>query len=1252
MLVKFPNLETLRQSLDRQIVPPAIAQTALTAALDDQDQVWIETPATLSRAIQAELRKFSVQLPRSCSVQLRPYASWTELADSRRYLVFDDLQTFRLALTGKAIPKEISQASVKAGFDDQDHLWIETPAGLGQTSLRELRKLGVRHGPLCGAKLLAQVTCWPELLPLIADPNSTEHLEQTPVLFDLATGQQLAHLAGEILRLGNDRQTFRWVEEQKSEGDGSSRGLLRVVGPPYYSLLRAIDKDEPPGLSRRSSPPVAFVERATRVWVELGYTHPLIDQIKPPPGRMLLVRPPRLWTLLEDSPFRDIYEVMEFDLPDLPVPWSEGELPERIQVRLALKSGGPLEGGELWVLRDDPIEELNRFVQNADDQMLHRLAFAVGMREGETIIVLRVRQSKLPPPVLVLNAQAYRPYLKLPNLFLPCGTWLHPRLRRDQVRKLLAEDTSQVVWLLPGENGSFTPQQLPEDSFRPLWDWTDYILDHDKEALQAWIQASHFDFEPFICEDETQPKSRKSPGADRPRGGKGSDQTQEVEFGASQNFTASVRKGQRPDWVEETEEEILNALPVDQDLVKLRQDLAQKEDHFQSLEGGLDIPERQVMWPELARLNALVGNHDDSGVCWLNALWAQETPSSNWAWDWFKTEATSVPIPSRAEQGRPRGKSWASRVSIAPAREWEIRADELDWLLSLSEPTAADLRALAALLVSSARRDPPPQAVLDRLNPIMRFLETHERLMPVRAVWLTWVNLVQLSRGDILALARARDRLLERLYQNGLRPEQDLPTFLRFSGQPTSQRFRAVRQWLTQLAELAHRWAHEATQASPASPGGMVIGQKTPMDGYIDLLFSFGLARLGEADASRELLGRAQAVLGNEHDVHQFLLGAYQYRITQALEGKPHAGPLPDEQLEYLEQMERMPRYVVDRLRERSRILEPNQRIDPYRYWTMRTTELERELANLVDITDRKEVIARVQRLLRDLPRGARSVEDRSFILRSALDLAPRISEDFACEMLEQVVTTYDALPEPREPTLLKKRAEFLENALIVAAHFDRLEHIHPLVKRFQGLLQSQQGEQAIKEIESLAGQCFRGLRKLGMRDEIDQMLTLMAQVILQGQDMQHLDLRSMPNAPGTLRALLHVAGGWFYFGRDRQAEPILQAVRSLLFRDELPCREKTSLACVYATTVGQTPVDVAQKRLEELFLKLTGIRDTFTTNNYYSRSQLDVVEAVVLAVASDDFTMGTQARRWLDDDEFLVRRRIHRDMRQWLAQH
>jgi len=88
----------------------------------------------------------------------------------------------------------------------------------------------------------------------------------------------------------------------------------------------------------------------------------------------------------------------------------------------------------------------------------------------------------------------------------------------------------------------------------------------------------------------------------------------------------------------------------------------------------------------------------------------------------------------------------------------------------------------------------------------------------------------------------------------------------------------------------------------------------------------------------------------------------------------------------------------------------------------------------------------------------------------------------------------------------------------------------------------------------------------------------------------------------------------------------------------------------VYAGALSQAPVELAQKRFEELFEKLEGILDTFTTNSHYSQCQLQVVESVVLAVVSDDFTVGPGVRRWLDDDEYLVRRRVHRDVRQLVA--
>jgi hypothetical protein len=266
--------------------------------------------------------------------------------------------------------------------------------------------------------------------------------------------------------------------------------------------------------------------------------------------------------------------------------------------------------------------------------------------------------------------------------------------------------------------------------------------------------------------------------------------------------------------------------------------------------------------------------------------------------------------------------------------------------------------------------------------------------------------------------------------------------------------------------------------------------------------------------------------------------------------------------------------------------------------------------------------------------------------------VAPRVGEDFAKRMLDQTLPAYDGLPEPKDAAELTSMAEFLEKALFVAGHFGRIEHVHPLVARFQRMLQTQKGHQALKELDLLAKSCFRGLRKLGMRDEIDQLLRQMADLVLEGQDVKAVDFIKPAHGPAALRVLLHVAGGWYYFGRDAQAEPILQAARAVLLKGDLRAQDQKALAVSYAGAVGQAPVEVAQKRLEEVFKQLKGIKDTYTTSTHFSVYQLDVVEAVVMAVVSEDFTLGTQARRWLDDDEFLVRRRIHRDMRGQMAKH
>jgi hypothetical protein len=1153
-------------------------------------------------------------------------------------LKFPDLTTLRLALTSGVVPAAVGAAPATAGVDESGIVWVETAASLSRTAQRELRNLGVETARAIAADIVTEVSCWAELLPLQPDPSFPETTNLTPVLFRLSDGTALAGLVSEMLRLGNDRQGFRWLED----GKGQAKALLRVVGPPYYSLLRAVDRIGKHGA------PVAFVERAPRVWVELGHTHPFAEHLKPPEGKLLLLRAPRLWTLLDDAPFRDVYEVLEFGLPASPSPLSDAEPGRRIRVVPTLKAGGTVEGAELWVLREGGVEELNRFVQNSDDRILNRLAFAVGEAGGRTTVVVRVRQSRQAAPVLVLNAEPYKQYLKLSNLFVPAGMRLHPPLRRDVVRNLLADDADRVTWLAPRPDGTFTPESLPENAFRPLSDWVDYVLDHESQALQAWVQAAQFDFEGFVCADDQPAKPRKGPDEDRRRGGK--DRGEGTgDLGTEEPAAFARAPKTRTGTVPEPEADPYAALvPAQPTEVEKRR--RAMEEKFVAADGGLDNPERTALWPELAALNAALGNSEDSAICWMNVLWPDNDAPLPPAWAWFCVEASNV----RAQPAS--GRAWTSRLTLSGSKGREVTGEELDHLLALTEPLGADLRALAAYLVYAAGRPQPPQELMRRLNRVQRFLEAHERMLPVRAVWLAWFHLTRLAGNDVLGLARARDRLLARLYSNGLRPEQDLPTFLRYASEAGSLRFRAVRQWLTQLCERARQWAgrqgHDALYA----------GKNPRTAEYIDLLFAFGLARLNEVDASRRLLQRASAVLSLEDDSHQILLAGFRYRVEQALAGRPHSGPLPAEQHEYLELLSKgkkenhgvEARYIVDRMRKVSRVLEPDQQINPYRHYTSRTDgDLTRELALLPDVIDGKEVEARVLQLLRKPPKGASG--QRAQIVRAGLDQAARVGEEFGRQLLDEVVRVYDALGKNDQTAATIAQAELLEKALFVAAHFDRSDQIPPLVTRFERLVEAQAGGATMSDeegvaVEALVAQCFRGLRKLGMRDEVDRLLTLMAGVILQGQPLSSLNAR--PDKAAALRALLHVAGGWYYFGRESRAEPVLQTARTALLGGEWAAkgRDHTSLACAYAMTVGQAPVEYARRRLDELFEKLTDVRDTFTTNSYYSQSQIRVVEAVVLAVASDDFTLGSQARRWLDDDEFLVRRRIHRDVRELMA--
>ena len=80
MILKFPDLNTLRLALISGAVPPGVSQTAASAGYDEQEALWVETNAALPKTAQNQLKKLGVQVARaSGSTAIGDVTCWPEL---------------------------------------------------------------------------------------------------------------------------------------------------------------------------------------------------------------------------------------------------------------------------------------------------------------------------------------------------------------------------------------------------------------------------------------------------------------------------------------------------------------------------------------------------------------------------------------------------------------------------------------------------------------------------------------------------------------------------------------------------------------------------------------------------------------------------------------------------------------------------------------------------------------------------------------------------------------------------------------------------------------------------------------------------------------------------------------------------------------------------------------------------------------------------------------------------------------------
>lgn len=1139
-------------------------------------------------------------------------------------LCFPNPNALRLALASGIVPPGAARQPIRGATDDHGRPWAEVPVGFPKDSLAALARIGVTfHGPGTGPPT-CELTQWAELLPL--RPNIAAL--PGPALIEVHD-HGLAHLDAELRRLGSPPLSVRLVP-------GTDRSWLLVRTVPIFTALSLTTDD-------RTRAKV-YAPQAPHVWVLSGWEHPLGSQLTPPDGVTVLLEPGRNWRLVADSPFRSKQELCL--LSGQTSVWRSDPKPiVPLPVGVSLRPITGFTGPELlWPLPGDPAQRLAELAHDTGERLLRDFRVAVLRAPGSVArAALLAVGGKTQPPGLTPGVRGLVPHGTLSNLFLPVGLGISPSVRVRTLARLLGVRPDVTVWIEPDTAGGFAVHRAPLAAFRPVGELVGYIASTTRALTAEWTSSGLLTVPQFVVEQQRpaasgnhlrhtpprQPQPAANPSAvhgTAPDGWLG--RIKGRFFGGK---SGPVRPSQRVRGVPPPSEPppggwVGEKLASPQALLRGNDWSARRGALEQRIltELARHAPnERPGVWAELAEVYVALGNPADAAVCWLNAAWNEYPTPSRIVGNWLRAETRT------ARLGR--GDSDLDAVLDPPA-------------------SVQSARVAAAHLTHAAAQPSPPADLIRKLPRVLALLDEHEDDVPARAVWLARFAAARLTGGDPLALARCRDRLFRRLTEKGPGLGLDAPSFLRFQGVAVSDRWLTARDWLARVRDPVNRWLGQLARPGRLQWAG--IDPETDCTAaYADLILAWGLSRLGDQARARDLENRAVAILdrsngvGADPAVHRVLRAAFRERIRAAEAGRPDRPGLPLEAAAELPRLDDLGRYAVDKLRAHCSVLEPVDLVNPYRGRDLGgflgSDALGGRLTRLLARPDLAPDPAEVRDVLAEAHADPTAVTLPRVVF-ALLEVGPRLDPVTAAEAVALAVRAVELIPEwvrlsgtACDPATTVRR--FGTRLIAAAAHSAGLFHLPESFRRVIEAVRvaAESPETPVAQVvERTAGRIFRTLRRLGLTADAAELLTALADGAIPG-----------PRELG-------LAVGWFAIGNEDAGMRVLDAARERLYVSGIPDeRERTATAIAYAAAVGRAPPRIALARLEELFLRLGGVTTHGATNRYFTLKPLELIDAVVLAVVSDDFALGPGVRGWLDDDEYLIRRRITRDLEVALAQ-
>lgn len=1066
--------------------------------------------------------------------------------------LFPDEETLLVALNAGWIPEETSVApatwqrydvSPRTGQQTPNGLLVAPDQPLPAAARKQLRKAGIVCDiPFSKTVATNAVSCWPELV--VPRPNRSAGIDSATVLFEMRP-DDIAEVAAEILRLGCPRQELRMLPR---------RALIRAIEAPFFTIARALDREN--GL---------HVFRGTgRVFVELGFDHPLAARIAVPADTILLIRGSGDWVFLPDGPFEDLGAYIDLQVPGAPRMLETAPDLPRIPIQLRLARASRHADATAFALPASDEMRLHAFLRTVPESVIDSMLFAV--TKDPDRILLRARPGHVATSPFD-TAEPFAAHPLVPQVLLPTASTLEPPVRREHLAELLAPRHGELAFVRPHETGGISVERVQESAFLPLHRYVDWIVDR-AEALDTWKESATFSFNIALNADEPAPALDKKERERKDGGGGGGSGGGGGGGGGSIVEKKATRKRSST-----AAELAVTPMPKPTEAAAA---LAEAEAAFLAIDGPPDDPARMPLFTRMGELLTALDRKREAVLCFNRVVWdGDELDAREAAARWVGGSAQKT----------------------------------LDAVLKVASPTADDARTFVAALAAGATGQP---------HALARWLERNADSLDVRSLWLGWLAISRLSGGDRLALARARDTILGRM-SRGLSVERDVPTFLRFMHSGAGGLGRNADRLAKELEAFHGRLATASRSRSP------VEAKAELTKAYQSMLVAYGLARLGAGDRAATLARQGSALLDAKDPVHGFLIAAFNARIAQAGEGS-NSTALPPPVAAQLDGIERFLRYKVDRLRQGSTILEPMERLDPIAAFQKADADPRGDrFKGLRGMTDMRQLHASLERLLDAANIGSEHAE-RARIYDGVCDFLPELGESVAIPMLRRMHGATAGIDQLPLVALLGKMAS-------VAGHFGDTTTVNQLVGDILPLIAAIDSGGA-SDIAEVVAHALRALRRVGLRDEASRLLQAVAAKAT-GGDIGHIVAR------------VYVAGGLAYLGQHNEAQPGLTGAVEHIANNNAPVTDRVTLARALARAAGSLREEVAASVLRSMEEALPRITDSYNTNSHFCLSALHFTESIVLGYANEELAVGDLGRRYLDEDEHLIRRKIQRDLAQ-----